>query len=78
MTVQDDAVDHMASPAGLPAAAATLRTWLDEADRVLVAAGAGLSVAAGYDYGDAARFRELLPVLCGLGLRYWSGSASTG
>jgi NAD-dependent SIR2 family protein deacetylase len=47
----------------------TLRTWLDEADRVLVAAGAGLSAAAGYDYGDAERFQQLLPALYRLGLR---------
>ncbi|QFR02350.1 NAD-dependent protein deacetylase of SIR2 family [Streptomyces phaeolivaceus] len=59
----------MASPAGLPAAAETLRSWLGAADRVLVAAGAGLSAAAGYDYGDTERFRELLPALYGLGLR---------
>ncbi|MFF3335230.1 NAD-dependent protein deacetylase of SIR2 family [Streptomyces sp. NPDC002888] len=49
--------------------AETVRTWLDEADRVLVAAGAGLSTAAGYDYGDVERFRELLPALYRLGLR---------
>ncbi|MER5834764.1 NAD-dependent protein deacetylase of SIR2 family [Streptomyces sp. NPDC002130] len=47
----------------------TIRTWLKEADRVLVAAGAGLSAAAGYDYGDTERFRELLPALHRLGLR---------
>lgn len=47
----------------------TVLTWLEEADRVLVAAGAGLSTAAGYDYGDTERFRELLPALYRLGLR---------
>ncbi|MFM9443514.1 NAD-dependent protein deacetylase of SIR2 family [Streptomyces acidiscabies] len=47
----------------------TFRRWLDEADAVLVGAGAGLSAAAGYDYGDADRFRELLPALHRLGLR---------
>ncbi|XUL86340.1 NAD-dependent protein deacetylase of SIR2 family [Streptomyces galilaeus] len=47
----------------------TLRSWLGEADRVLVAAGAGLSAAAGFDYGDAERFKELLPALHRLGLR---------
>ncbi|MFJ4536725.1 NAD-dependent protein deacetylase of SIR2 family [Streptomyces tibetensis] len=47
----------------------TIRTWLKEADRVLVAAGAGLSAAAGYDYGDTERFRELLRALHRLGLR---------
>ncbi|MGW7166438.1 NAD-dependent protein deacetylase of SIR2 family [Streptomyces sp. NPDC054884] len=47
----------------------TIRAWLAESDRVLVAAGAGLSAAAGYDYGDTERFRELLPALYRLGLR---------
>ncbi|WP_037680111.1 NAD-dependent protein deacetylase [Streptomyces griseus] len=46
-----------------------VRSRLDEADRVLVAAGAGLSAAAGYDYGDAERFKELFPALYRLGLR---------
>ncbi|MBK3632165.1 NAD-dependent protein deacetylase of SIR2 family [Streptomyces asoensis] len=65
-----------ANPAarGIPAQATapvrdTLRSWLDGADRVLIGAGAGLSAAAGYDYGDAERFRELLPALHRLGLR---------
>lgn len=53
----------------LEAAAGTLRTWLGEADRVLITAGAGLSAAAGYDYGDEDRFRELFPALYRLGLR---------
>lgn len=47
----------------------TFERWLDEADRVLIAAGAGLSAAAGYDYGDTRRFAELFPVLHGMGLR---------
>ncbi|MFC0435672.1 NAD-dependent protein deacetylase of SIR2 family [Kutzneria buriramensis] len=47
----------------------TCRRWLDEAEHVLVAAGAGLSAAAGYDYGDAARFAELFPALHKAGLR---------
>ncbi|MDX8051113.1 hypothetical protein SK571_17130 [Lentzea sp. BCCO 10_0798] len=46
----------------------TLERWLDEADRVLIAAGAGLSAAAGYDYSDAERFAELFPVLHEKGL----------
>ncbi|MFM9698392.1 SIR2 family NAD-dependent protein deacylase [Streptomyces europaeiscabiei] len=54
---------------GLEAAAETMRTWLREADRVLITAGAGLSAAAGYDYGDEDRFRELFPALHRLGLR---------
>ncbi|WP_405907662.1 MULTISPECIES: hypothetical protein [unclassified Streptomyces] len=53
----------------LEAAAGTLRTWLDQADRILITAAAGLSAAAGYDYGDEDRFRELLPALHRLGLR---------
>ena len=48
---------------------ATLRSWLAASDRVLVTAGAGLSAAAGYDYGDTDRFRELFPALYQLGLR---------
>ncbi|MDR6975265.1 NAD-dependent SIR2 family protein deacetylase [Streptomyces sp. 3330] len=50
-------------------AADTFRAWWGEADRILVAAGAGLSAAAGYDYGDAERFGQLLPALHRLGLR---------
>lgn len=56
-------------PRSAAEAAGTFRAWLGEADRILVAAGAGLSAAAGYDYGDAERFRELLPALHRLGLR---------
>ncbi|MFF0083081.1 NAD-dependent protein deacetylase of SIR2 family [Streptomyces canus] len=48
---------------------ATVRAWLDEADHVLVTAGAGLTAAAGYDYGDTGRFKELFPALYRLGLR---------
>jgi NAD-dependent SIR2 family protein deacetylase len=47
----------------------TFRRWLDEADQVLVAAGAGLSAAAGFDYGDTRRFAELFPALSRRGLR---------
>jgi NAD-dependent SIR2 family protein deacetylase len=47
----------------------TCRRWLDEAEHVLVAAGAGLSAAAGYDYADTARFAELFPAHHRLGLR---------
>ncbi|MGW5690898.1 NAD-dependent protein deacetylase of SIR2 family [Streptomyces asiaticus] len=53
----------------LEAAAATIRSWLDDADRLLITAGAGLSAAAGYDYGDTKRFEELFPALHRLGLR---------
>ncbi|MFM9609466.1 hypothetical protein [Streptomyces niveiscabiei] len=45
----------------------TFHRWLDESDAVLVDAGAGLSAAAGYDYGDTDRFREPLPALHRLG-----------
>ena len=47
----------------------TFERWLDESDRVLVAAGAGLSAAAGYDYTDTERFAELFPALHRNGLR---------
>jgi NAD-dependent SIR2 family protein deacetylase len=57
------------APASTAPAHDTVRVWLEEADRVLIAAGAGLSAAAGYDYADAERFRELLPALYRLGLR---------
>ncbi|MGW2328376.1 NAD-dependent protein deacetylase of SIR2 family [Streptomyces sp. NPDC001700] len=53
----------------LAAAVGTIRTWLSEADRVLITAGAGLSAAAGYDYGDEDRFRQLFPALYRRGLR---------
>lgn len=38
-----------------------LRSWIDESSHVLVAAGAGMSAAAGLDYGDQKRFGELFP-----------------
>ncbi|MCS7479376.1 hypothetical protein ACFFQW_24965 [Umezawaea endophytica] len=47
----------------------TFHDWLDESDRVLIAAGAGLSAAAGYDYTDTRRFAELFPALRARGLR---------
>lgn len=47
----------------------TARQWLADADRVLIGAGAGLSAAAGYDYGDTRRFAELFPALHRRGLR---------
>ncbi|WP_063041596.1 hypothetical protein [Nocardia pseudovaccinii] len=53
----------------LQSAVDTLGGWLTDADRVLVTAGAGLTAAAGYDYGDADRFRELFPALFRMGLR---------
>ncbi|MDX3802371.1 NAD-dependent protein deacetylase of SIR2 family [Streptomyces sp. AK04-3B] len=57
------------APASAAPAREAVHAWLEEADRVLIAAGAGLSAAAGYDYGDTERFRELLPALYRLGLR---------
>ncbi|MEU8663552.1 NAD-dependent protein deacetylase of SIR2 family, partial [Actinoplanes philippinensis] len=47
----------------------TVRRWIAGADRILIGAGAGLSVAAGYDYGDETRFAELFPALHRRGLR---------
>ncbi|MFJ8109563.1 NAD-dependent protein deacetylase of SIR2 family [Streptomyces sp. NPDC096132] len=69
MPLQNAAPSTSARPVDVAAAAGILRTWLDEADRVLIAAGAGLSAAAGYDYGDVERFKELFPALYRLGLR---------
>ncbi|SDT22243.1 NAD-dependent protein deacetylase of SIR2 family [Actinoplanes derwentensis] len=48
---------------------ARFRRWLDEADRIVIGAGAGLSAAAGFDYTDTRRFAELFPALHRLGLR---------
>lgn len=45
------------------------RAWLADADKILLTAGAGLSAAAGYDYGDTARFAELFPALYAAGFR---------
>lgn len=44
-------------------------TWLKEADKVLIAAGAGMSAAAGIDYGDRQRFAELFPAFVKKGFR---------
>ncbi|MEV7283803.1 NAD-dependent protein deacetylase of SIR2 family [Streptomyces sp. NPDC093252] len=63
----NDPVNHR--PPALRTQADTVRSWLADADRVLITAGAGLSAAAGYDYGDADRVRELFPALYRLGLR---------
>ncbi len=43
--------------------------WIRSADRVLIGAGAGLSAAAGFDYGDTERFQELFPALYDAGFR---------
>ncbi|MBR7838233.1 hypothetical protein KDL01_33485 [Actinospica durhamensis] len=47
----------------------TVARWFDESDHILITAGAGLTAAAGYDYGDEKRFKELFPALHALGLR---------
>ena len=49
--------------------AETLARWLDESARVLVGAGAGLSVAAGIDYTDEEDFARHFPALVRRGLR---------
>jgi NAD-dependent SIR2 family protein deacetylase len=46
-----------------------VQAWLRASSRVLIGAGAGLSVAAGIDYGDAASFAELFPALVQKGFR---------
>ncbi|MCI9888814.1 NAD-dependent protein deacetylase of SIR2 family [Micrococcales bacterium 31B] len=53
---------HQQGVRGELAEAAALEA-LRTADRVLFAAGAGLSAAAGYDYADRKRFAELFPAL---------------
>ena len=42
--------------------------WLSESPRVLIGAGAGLSVAAGIDYGDVEDFARRFPALVRRGL----------
>jgi NAD-dependent SIR2 family protein deacetylase len=49
--------------------ATQLRQWLDEADRVLIGAGAGLSADAGVDYTDEVDFAAKYPALVARGLR---------
>jgi NAD-dependent SIR2 family protein deacetylase len=43
------------------ATAERIATWIADAPRVLIGAGAGLSVAAGIDYTDTASFARLYP-----------------
>ncbi len=45
------------------------RRWLSESDRVLIGAGAGLSAAAGIDYGDTVTFARLFPAMVKRGFR---------
>lgn len=49
-----------------------VQRWIEGADCVLIAAGAGMSAAAGIDYGDTARFAELFPAFVrkGFSARY--------
>lgn len=44
-----------------PDALATARQWLSEAEHILIGAGAGLTAAAGLDYGDKASFARVFP-----------------
>jgi len=46
-----------------------IRQWLDESDRILIGAGAGLSADAGVDYTDEADFAAKYPALVRRGLR---------
>ena len=48
---------------------ALIRRWIDESERVLIGAGAGLSADAGVDYGDEADFAAKFPGLVRRGLR---------
>jgi len=49
--------------ADLAVAADTFAGWWRWADHLLIGAGAGLSAAAGIDYGDRADFARRFPVL---------------
>ena len=48
---------------------AQARNWLDQADCILIAAGAGLSAAAGLDYTDQALFARLFPAMAKRGFK---------
>lgn len=56
------------SPIYTPATAKA-RTWLEEADALIVSAGAGLSAAAGLDYSSHALFTKRFPAFRAKGLR---------
>jgi NAD-dependent SIR2 family protein deacetylase len=43
--------------------------WLSDADYILIAAGAGLSAAAGLDYTDTKLFKEMFPAMHRVGFR---------
>ncbi|WP_432524012.1 NAD-dependent protein deacetylase of SIR2 family [Kineococcus sp. SYSU DK006] len=46
---------------GLDAALEQAATWLAQADKILLTAGAGLSAAAGFDYTDTQTFARVFP-----------------
>ena len=46
-----------------------IRQWVDEADRILIGAGGGLSADAGVDYTDEVDFAAKFPALVKRGLR---------
>lgn len=52
-----------------PEAAERFREWFAASKRVLIGAGAGLSVAAGIDYGDPISFERLFPAMVRRGFR---------
>ena len=52
-----------------PVALARTAGWLAASERVLIGAGAGLSVAAGIDYGDPVSFARLFPAMVKRGFR---------
>lgn len=54
---------------GLEQAAERVAGWIREADRVVIGAGSGLSVAAGLDFGDEADFAARFPALVRRGLK---------
>jgi NAD-dependent SIR2 family protein deacetylase len=50
-------------------AAPQIAQWIRDAERVVIGAGAGLSAAAGLDYGDQADFAARFPALVKRGLK---------
>lgn len=53
----------------MASAAKVIAEWIAEADGVVIGAGAGLSAAAGLDYGDQADFAARYPALVKRGLK---------
>lgn len=62
-------VDHHATRPRRMRRPVSGRRWIDEADRVLIGAGAGLSADVGVDYTDEAVFARTYPALVQRGLR---------